>query len=161
MERYLIKMMGGDEFKITEEEYKEIMGKVGLIYIRSSRKTINTASISYIVPERVYEQEIDRSDQREGILHDGTRVIRYFGSWYLDGDIGENGKPQRIIDPNYYPEIARDCVPTPREFFEKYEMLPREERLKLITQGTREPRKGDFIPIGDLKGYLDGKQITQ
>ena len=99
---------------------------------------------------------IDRQDQREGMLHDGQRVVRYFGSWYLDGDINENGKPQRIIDPNYYPEVARDCVPTPREFFEKYEMLPPEERLKLIIAGTREPRSSEFTPLKDIPYGLLG-----
>ena len=159
MERYIIKLINGTEYSISEDEYKNLIGKTGLIFFKSLRRSVNTTSISEIVPESVYHNEVDRSEQREGILHDGTRVVRYFGSWYLDGDINENGKPQKIIDPQYYPEIARDCVPNPREYFQKYANLPQAERLKLITMGTREPQKGDFLPIKDSFNELS-KKIT-
>jgi hypothetical protein len=87
---------------------------------------------------------LDRKEQREGVLHDGTRVVKYFGQWYLSGET-EDGKPSKIIDPQHYPEVARDCVPTPEEYYRHFERLPRAERLKQI---VGEHRSATMEPVG-------------
>lgn len=131
MDNYLVKMISGTEFWITAEEYKNLLQSNGLITLQRLQRTINKNSISEIIPKDQYEFE---KNPNSGILHDGTKVIRYFGSWYLEGEINENGKPCKLIDPEYYPEIIMDCVPNPREYFFKYANLPIEERKKLITK---------------------------
>lgn len=139
MERYIIKMMGGDILEISEQEYKNLMGKSGLIFIPSLKQTINTSSISRIMPKRVHvvDNLMDRKKQITGILHDGSHVIRYFGKWYLnDGFTDDRGRPEKEVDISYYPEVARDCVPSEEEFYMKYEQLPQEERIKAILGDT-------------------------
>ena len=151
---FIIKMMDGAKIEITDDEFQKLSGRSGSVFIPSVQQIVNLNSVSQILSKQDYELEIekriDRSKQKEGILHDGTIVVRQFGSWYLKGDIDENGKHYRIIDPTYYPEVARDCVPTQKEFYEKYANLPRAERLKLIIEGTREPRKGGFARLKDI-----------
>jgi len=95
----------------------------------------------------------DKRNQNEGVLHDGTIVIRHFGSWYMDGEFDADGKPTRRIDPSYYPEVARDVVPSKKEFETKYKALPRPERLKLMCEGTREPGVRGLKSVG---GLLEG-----
>ena len=103
---------------------------------------------SYFVA--IVDDNDDKRNQKEGTLHDGLLVIRYFGSWYVDGEFDGEGKPTKRIDSAYYPEVARDCVPTRKEFEEIYRELPREKRLELICAGTREPKSGGLNKIGEL-----------
>jgi len=131
---YTIRLMNKSEVEITEQEYKNLAGKSGLVYIPSQDRMVNINSITEVLPSEVAKRETEgRGD--EGFLHDGLPVVRYFGNWYLKGEMQEvNGKlvPANIIDPKYYPEVARDCVPSSREYKEKYERLPKEERLEAI-----------------------------
>lgn len=96
--------------------------------------------------------EEKEKNHNEGTLHDGTPVIRYFGSWYLDGEFDENRKPWRRIDQTYYPEVQRDVVPSRREFEKKYKALPRKERLALMCEGTREPGVRGLEKLDGLLG---------
>ena len=104
--------------------------------------------------------EEEEKNHNEGTLHDGTPVIRYFGSWYLDGEFDENGKPWRRIDQAHYPEVQRDVVPSRRVFEKKFKALPRKERLALMCEGTREPGVRGLKSVG---GLMDGfvKRIEQ
>lgn len=156
MTNYIVKLMNGDKIKITEQDYKMIIGKTGLVFISSIGEAINTSSISHIYPE---EHE-DKEKQQVGYLHDGTRVIKYFGYWvdaYTSNpdDVG-NIKPVRI-DPAYYHEVARDTVATPEEW-QKLKLLLLEERRQLMVSSGNEPRKLEgFMAIGKIIPQIDEK----
>jgi len=101
---YIIKMMDKTNFKITKEEYENILkAKEGLIFIKSNDATININSVSSIIPENLEEQTTGR-------LHDGTRVIKKYGKWVLPN------RDTLKLDQSYYPEIARDEVMTEKEY---------------------------------------------
>ena len=153
---YIIKLSNRDDIRITVSEYKNIMGKNGLIFIPSIQETINTNFIIRILPENTYETDklIDRSAQTKGILHDGTPVIRHFGSWYLEGYLTEAGKLEKVIDPEYYPEVAMDCVPTPNEYFTKYAHLPPETRKQIVTQVRKKQSE-----MASMRDIMDKKLI--
>lgn len=135
--------MEGDTIKITESEYQNLLGKQGLIFIKSIGQAVNTARISRIVPEMIYWDEQrkkrleNRAASKNGMLHDGTKVIRWFGQWYLDDGTrlenpvtGQADKPEKLIDPRYYPEVAKDLVPTIEEYMIEYEQLLPKQRLE-------------------------------
>ena len=150
--------MDGSTLKITEEDFKSLLDKKGLVAIKSAGEVINMSSISRIVPYHKSDELEDKKNQKEGMLHDGTLVIRHFGSWYLDGDFDDKGNHWRRIDSEYYPEVQRDCVPTRKTFELKYKQLPRKERLELIISGTEEPRTGG---IEKISNHLNVKRITK
>lgn len=141
--RYIVKTMGGEKIFITEAEYKTILATPnGFIAFPSCGVTINTSRIESVYPESLADEITERKEQKTGVLHDGTRVRRYFGEWvdadsFVPDDKG-NYQPVRL-DPNYYPEVARDCVPTEKEF-EEMRMLAPANRLIKILDGTAEPR---------------------
>ncbi|MBI2112486.1 hypothetical protein HYT52_03050 [Candidatus Woesearchaeota archaeon] len=161
MAYFIISLKNGDEVKITESEYKQLGGKSGLIFFPSIGQTINIdpSTIIRIYPENNTDKLLDRRNSKFGILHDGTPVMRYFGTWYLgDGTRIENPKtgiadrPEKMIDPTYYPEVARDCVPTREEYEKEYASLPREKRLEAILGVYNRPSlgKGGFKQLGDI-----------
>lgn len=146
--------MDGDQFTISEIEYQSVLQAKGLIFIKSLGVTINTSRIESIYPVSMADTLQDRKQQQTGVLHDGTKVKRHFGEWVdmftqVPDDNG-NYRPVKL-DPTYYPEIARDCVPTEQEF-EKLRELPTDQRLAIILQGTVEPRKieSEMNSIKDL-----------
>lgn len=142
---YIIKFIGGGKTIITQDEFNRILTKTGLVAIPSTGEVVNMSSISRIVPETMAEELEDRKDHKVGTLHDGLKVIRHFGVWYLDDEYDEKGNPTKRIDPTYYPEVARDCVPS-REKFKELKALPREDRLEIILQGSEE-RTGGMTKI--------------
>lgn len=149
--------MDGSTLEITESDYKNTIGKTGLIFIESIRQSFNTSIIARIVPKSKADELEDKKNQKEGILHDGKSVIRYFGSWYLDGEFDDKGNPYKRIDPEYYPEIQRDCVPTRKEFNIKYRGLSRGEALKQIIGKTEAPRIGG---VKKLKECVNIKRLA-
>jgi len=99
---FVIKMFSGDKFSIPEETYtrlKAVQGG-GLINIPSFGGAINFSSIESIVPA----SQIDRSNLKDGFLHDGTPVARRFGTWV------DANNPDVKIDFKYYPEVAKDQI---------------------------------------------------
>ena len=147
--------MDNSTLKITEEDFKNLLDKKGLVAIKSAGEIINMSSVSRIVPYHKSDELEDKKNQKEGTLHDGTPVIRHFGSWYLDGDFDDKGTPRRRIDSEHYPEVQRDCVPTRKTYHLKYKELPRKERLKLIISGTEEPREGG---VKKISGIIAGSE---
>lgn len=145
---FIVKMMDDSKVEITEEEFLKLKEKEGLVWIPSIKQAINTKSISQILLKDDYERGINREDQREGMLHDGTKVIKYFGQWCIAGEIDDTGKPTKIIDPQYYPEVAKDCVPTSSEYYTKYAHLSLPQRKALIGGQGRE--KSEFKPLNGL-----------
>lgn len=142
--------MGGGTLEITQEDFNNLAGKNGLIAIKSCGQIINTSSISRILPKEDEDQLSDKKDQVEGMLHDGTPVVRYFGRWYTADVLDDNGKPYQVCDPSYYLEIARDCVPNHNEY-EKIKHLSRNERLKLILEKNGEEEMTERISSGFKK----------
>jgi len=149
---YIIKTFDDDVIEITDEDHKNLIGKTGLVYISSIDESINLNSVSRIVKADQYHKESE-GKSNEGMLHDGIPVIRYFGNWYLKGEMIEDSSgrlvPSRVIDPTCYKEVARDCVPTTKYFKETLEALPKEERLKLILENNPE-RNGGLKSMSEL-----------
>lgn len=146
--------MGGEQFKITEQEFKQIsqVGS-GLVFIKSCGSMINTSSISSIYPEDLIVE--NPKPQSIGVLHDGTVVKRQFGNWVLINQEypDDKGNSQPItLDPSYYPEIAKDCVMTKDEY-EKVKHLPSAEILKLTMQ------KRGRSEMSSLKSILETKML--
>ena len=153
---YIIQLFDKTEIEITDSEYRNLKDKTGLIHIPSINRIINMSAIMQIASREKYEEGklIDRSAQTKGILDDGTPVIRHFGSWYLEGYLTEAGKPEKVIDPEYYPEVAMDCVPTPNEYFTKYAHLPLETRKQIVTQVRKKQSE-----MASMRDIMDKKLI--
>jgi hypothetical protein len=105
-------MSSGEKYNITDEEAVKIAGlkeMKGLILITSLKSYINLSFVASIVAQ----DKIDRSKMTNGVLRDGTRVIKRFGEWKdaLNPDVN--------LDYNYYPELATDEVLTEAEFQNK------------------------------------------
>lgn len=99
----IIKMMSGSLFPITEDEFKNLTKVDGLIYIPSSDQMVNTKSIESIQTHENFLKNL-KLHSNEGILKDGTRIIKQFGIWKLKNN------PDLKLDYSYYPEIAKDEV---------------------------------------------------
>lgn len=116
---YIIKMMNGEKYKISEENYKKLEGQQGLIFIPDIQCTINISAISSIYPENKTFEIEDRKKQVIGKLHDGSLARKHFGEWVADnGEVPDDKGNYRPIklDPHYYPEIALDRVATIEEW---------------------------------------------
>ncbi len=153
----IIRLMNKSEVSITEQEYQNLAGKSGLIYIPSKDRMININSIVEVIKEE--DARAERKNNMTGVLHDGLYVVRQFGQWYAnDGNIDEQGKLQTWVDPKYYLEVVRDVVPSPQEYHEKYAHLPREKRLELMIGHRKEIDQGVGLKkIGkdSIKDYKD------
>ena len=162
--KYIVEFMGGGQSSMNEEEFKNLAGKSGAIFIPSINQIINLNSVKRILPEEKYNLELreSRTKSIKGVLHTGERAIRYWGQWNLDNgsylDDSKTGlptKPEKILDPTYYPEVAKDCVPTPEEYYKNYEQLSDPQaRLKAIMEvsGNYERLGNGFKRIGEVIG---------
>lgn len=90
---YVIKMMGGDTFTITEETYKKLAGQTGLVHLKEIDCIINLNSVTSIIPEQVAEKNSNKKT-----LSDGTRAVKRGYEWY-------NELSGSKIDISYYPEL--------------------------------------------------------
>lgn len=138
---YLIKMMGGERFSVTDEEFQVIALASTPVFIKSCKSVVNPKSISAMYPEHIADKIENRKELQHGVLHDGTRVKRNFGQ-IVDADrqvVDDNGKycPVRL-NPEYYPEVALDLMFTEEEF-ERVKTLSSPERLELLI-GRHEDR---------------------
>ena len=128
MENYIIELIGGGIIKINQTEVDSIRGSSGLIHISRLNRDINISSIKQILLEQDYK--IEKENSNVGVLNDGQSVIKRFGVWYIN-----DGSFQIAVDPNYHPEITQDKVMSPQEY-ERYKLLPEEEKLKLLTENN-------------------------
>jgi len=138
----ILKTMDGNEYKITNEEYRAINNAGTMIHFRSINCVINKNRIEVIYPEKNTDKIIKRKESTIGVLHTGERVKRYFGQWVSIYDMvfDENtGKPTPVkFDPEYYPEIAVDNVATEEEYEEiKNKGLDYHEYLKISEKHKR------------------------
>jgi len=99
MSKYQIKMMSGDKYFITEEEFKNLskLKEKSLLFIPSIGGLINIASVETIIGE----DKIDMSNVNERTLSTGVRVVRKFNDWYIAGT-------ETKIDLKYFPELTKD-----------------------------------------------------
>ena len=106
---FRIKMMSGDTLKITEEEYTTVVARklTGLTHFKSLGGAINLNSVETILPKDCVDQ-LDKENQTEGYLHDGSFVIKKFGFWK------DPQNPEITFDKNYY----KDEVATKSEWDE-------------------------------------------
>uniref|UniRef100_A0A6H1ZM19 Uncharacterized protein n=1 Tax=viral metagenome TaxID=1070528 RepID=A0A6H1ZM19_9ZZZZ len=101
---FILKTIGGDRIIITEQEYKNILLAKTDIITLTNGITIRKNVISIIYPESKVDEIETRKQQQTGVLHDGTRVTKYFGEWIVANEMtpDDNGRYQHIkIDPNY------------------------------------------------------------
>jgi len=142
--------MGGEKFKITQDEFKQIGNSKGAVYIKSADSWINMSTVATIYPEKNQNDILDRKQLTTGILHDGTRVIRHFGSW-VDASQevpDDNGNYKKIqLDPEYYPEVALDKVFTEKEY-QEIKQLGTEEKLQLLIGNDSRAKR-----LGENKGF--------
>ena len=134
---YTIRFIDKSETTITDEEYAKLAGKTGLVFVPSTRETINMSSIS-----RIFETgSQETNDHRVGVLHDGSRVVRQFGEWMCDdGERNDAGYLTTRPDPRFYPEVAKDCVPSVKTYETKFAALPPSERKLAMCGGAVESR---------------------
>lgn len=149
----ILKMMNGDSHKITDQEFEGLNTAGQMVHFKSCNVLINKSRIENIYPENTTDNLIARKQQQTGVLHDGSRVKRYFGEW-VDEDntaVDDNGKYTPVkIDKNYYPEIAYDTVATEEE----YKKI-KEEKLdyyQVVGMQNKTPRieNGEFKQIGEI-----------
>ncbi len=142
-----LKLFNNTKIDVYDDEVEKIINgikeKDQIIILKNG--AFNTSAFVAITDKE------EEENKNEGTLHDSTPVIRYFGSWYMDGDFDAKGNPRRRIDPMYYPEVQRDCVPSRKEFENKYRALPRKERLELMVGGTDALRVGGMKELKDIK----------
>jgi len=125
---YTIILINGQRYDITEAEYKTTLGKSGMAFFPSIKVTINMSSVSCIEPKGFGDKAVDRTKQLEGVLKDGTRMIKQFGRWYCaDGQRDDQGRLCTEVDPTYYPEINSGMLPTPEEYAQEFKALPVEQ----------------------------------
>ena len=149
---FIVKMINDDRHILTQNEYAELMRR-GNVACKNSGVFVNLKSVADAFPEEAKNEIENRENQTHGILHDGTRVIRQFGEW-VDADslTDDRGLHTVRLDPAYYPEVARDCVPTIEEFEREYKALSSADRLAKMLVAKPEPLRlsGGFKPMAAL-----------
>ena len=133
---FILKTIQGDKFVISEKEHKAIINtsKDDAVFLSSKGITLKKSMIAIIYPESQADKIEDRGNQQAGVLYDGILVKKHFGRWAYDKEkYSKNGYEIDITypRPKDYPEIARDCVATYKQF-EKIKHLSEAERLKII-----------------------------
>lgn len=148
---FIVKLINGDRHVLTPDEYAALL-KTGNVACKNTGAFVNLKSVSDAFSEDVAESVEGKPRQLHGVLHDGTRVVKQFGEWFDAVSLDERGKYCVRLDPGYYPEVARDCVPTPEEFERDYRALPTSERLeKMLQTSPAAPRiTSGFEPVAAL-----------
>ena len=91
---FIVKMMNGDKFKISEQTFNGLMGKAGLVYLCDVKGIVNLSSVSSILPEELAENIGNRRK-----LRDGGYAVMKSGQWVCEHDNSIK------IDLSYYPEL--------------------------------------------------------
>jgi|TARA_R100001530_G_scaffold2201_3_gene3676 hypothetical protein len=156
---YILKTMNGDRFTITEEEHKNIIVSNKDIISFSNGITIRRNVIATIFPKSQADEIEDKKNQQTGVLHDGTQVRKHFGQWVDANNQVPDDKGNYVpvkLDPNYYPEITRDCVFLEKEYNEIKD-LPNEEKAKILLNKSNNIGKiknNGFVKISNIKNDL-------
>ena len=92
--KYVIKMMSSDTHIISEETFKKLSGKSGLLFIPEINGIINLNSVNSIMPEGTVGLNKIK-------LHDGGYAIKKHGTW-VDERSGAT------MDLNHYKYLAKE-----------------------------------------------------
>jgi hypothetical protein len=94
---YIIKMMSGDSFKISEQTFAKLEGKTGLVHFRELNAILNLNSVVSIVNEQLANSSLTRKQNK-----DGQWCIDKFkqNDWRLENN------PEVKVDLSYYPELV-------------------------------------------------------
>jgi hypothetical protein len=135
--KYVLELTIGGKYEINtneaiaiskaDEEKSITINRLGLVFPKR---------IAVVYPEHLADQTEERRNQKFGFLHDGSRVVRYFGQWICDNGFvpDDTGKYQPVtIDAKYYPEVARDCVFTPQEWEQVKHLTTTERKEKILS----------------------------
>lgn len=160
MTTFILAFTTGEKFKINEEEAKAIAktNDNQSITLKRLGMVIQKRMVQ-VYPEALSDTLADRRKQLTGVLYDGTRVRRHFGRWIKDDgfvpDDDSSYQPVRI-DPAYYPEVGRDCVPTEHEW-EEIKLLPATERRGFIAKLSGGRRVSEITEPQSMKELIDKK----
>lgn len=146
---YIIRMMDNTKFRVSKETYQKLSGREGLIFIPELNSTVNLSYVASIYPASD-RKKVERGDQKEGFLHDGTKVIKRFSEWVVAGEeiLDDKGKIQPIkLDKQYYPEVAADCVATVEEYEQIKEGREYYQIVGYEPRKNKELNKGGFTHI--------------
>ena len=153
---YIVKMINGDRHVLNHAQYTELQEQ-GEVFTKNGVNIVKR-SMSNAYPESEQEAVEGKEKQKLGILHDGSRVMRQFGEWVpVDGERDERGLIRTRLDPQYYPEAAKDLVPTPEEFEREYRQLGNKERLEkmLVSSDVKRLGGSGFERVGKLLGSVE------
>jgi len=121
--QYIIKTVDGATIPITKKQRDQILQEENA---GKARVFVNDAAIRCNTMN-IYPADV--LDITEGVLHDGTRVIKHFGQWV------DACNPKLRLDPAYYPEIASDTVVS-RETYKKLGAGAYKDRKQLPERTT-------------------------
>lgn len=143
---YKLTTIEGYVLKLSEEEAALVLKAMnsGTKVITIQGNAIVASNITGVWREELTSA---KDNKREvGVLHDGSMAIRKFGTWYALSN--QSAK----IDPAYYPEVAKDVVPSVEEWKEKYEGIEDREKVKALMIGESEEtmRIGGMAKIGKI-----------
>lgn len=124
MTNYIVKFIDGSKSKITEDEYKKLAGRTGLVFIPSSQETLNLQSVSRIYPESQDNLGVNRNKQLEGVTPEGEVVIKRFGQWYYRdaNEYQRDEQGQSILEYR-----GQALLPTPEEYEAEFKQLNAEQ----------------------------------
>lgn len=144
---YVLKTFDKVEFTITDEEAAVVAkaindGKQKAITIQGNLLTLS--SISMLLKQEHVKRKFD-TNHKIGVLKDGRRVIKQYGTWYLmNPDFqDDNGNYTGRPDPDDCPEVRFDCVPSVRDYEQVFWELPVEQWAQLLLESN---------PIARLNG---------
>lgn len=159
---YTIKFIDQSELQITEEEYKKLAGKSGLVFIPSSKQTINMNSISRIFPVGTVSKKVEREKQMIGVTPEGETVEKRFGVWYYQKSNNEFHYDDNGVCTLRYE--GRQILPTPTEYESVFHVLPEKEWLPALAQrseGTLNTRKEARLVEATTQKRISDKTCEQ
>lgn len=93
---YIIKMMSGDSFKISQETFAKLEGKTGLVHFKELNAILNLNSVVSIVNEQLASSFLTRKQDKDG---------RWCVDKFKQNDWRLENNPDVKVDLNYYPEL--------------------------------------------------------
>lgn len=130
----ILKTMDGVVIPVSRREADLIMAAIeqkrGHVQVRGALLPCSSIAI--------YPDEFWADREKQGRLHDGTRVVREFGRWVDARD------PKVHISWEHYPELANDEVLTESEWVKGGldALAPGEERARLYVEAIHNRNVG-------------------